>query len=245
MRGPLGFREARTIGEGGLGGVKDRAGSGFGLGNAKPIFFLGFLVKGRVGLGAVAFLLLLTKPFGLIDLPFGGRRSGVLLRGAGTTVGDQTFDGYDHRHSLDLAGNAASGDFRAQAGEFPEAVQDSLAAQVEAGHRFLLYELLLHTGTVLEHVVADTGFGFDVDGGVGVEAYGFGSTLVGHGSREDQVGKGYFLIGDEVADFIFGHRWLRGLEIEEIGTRVSRAVSQVLRSGRDSRGLVFPGERSR
>jgi hypothetical protein len=31
---------------------------------------------------------------------------------------------------------------------------------------------------------------------------------VGHGAREDQAGKGYFLIGDGVADFIFGHRWL-------------------------------------
>jgi hypothetical protein len=35
---------------------------------------------------------------------------------------------------------------------------------------------------------------------------------VGHGAREDQAGKGYFLIGDGVADFIFRHRWL--LEFE-------------------------------
>ena len=34
----------------------------------------------------------------------------------------------------------------------------------------------------------------------------------GHGAREDQAGKGYFLIGDGVADFIFGHRWLREFE---------------------------------
>jgi hypothetical protein len=34
---------------------------------------------------------------------------------------------------------------------------------------------------------------------------------VGHGAREDQAGKGYFLIGDGVADFIFGHRWLLGI----------------------------------
>ncbi len=86
-----------------------------------------------------------------------------------------------------------------------------LAARVQGAQAFglLLDDLLLHTGTVLEHVGADTGFGFDVGGGVGVEAYGRGGTLVGHGSREDQVGKGYFLIGDEVAYFIFGHRWLQ------------------------------------
>jgi hypothetical protein len=35
---------------------------------------------------------------------------------------------------------------------------------------------------------------------------------VGHGAREDQAGKGYFLIGDGVADFIFGHWWLREFE---------------------------------
>jgi hypothetical protein len=32
--------------------------------------------------------------------------------------------------------------------------------------------------------------------------------MVGHGSGEDEAGKGHFLIGDEVIDFIFGHRWL-------------------------------------
>jgi hypothetical protein len=45
-----------------------------------------------------------------------------------------------------------------------------------------------------------------------------GGTTVGHGSREDQAGKSYFLIGDEVADLIFGHKWLRGVEKEKIGT---------------------------
>jgi hypothetical protein len=60
----------------------------------------------------------------------------------------------------------------------------------------LLHELLVHGGPVFKHVGADTGFGFGVGGGVGVETHGFGGTAVGHGSREDQVGKGYFLIGD-------------------------------------------------
>ena len=40
-----------------------------------------------------------------------------------------------------------------------------------------------------EHVGADTGFGFGVGGGVGVEADRFGGMAVGHGGREDQAGK--------------------------------------------------------
>jgi hypothetical protein len=42
----------------------------------------------------------------------------------------------------------------------------------------LLDELLLHGVAVLEHVVADTGLGFGVGGGVGVEADGFGGMTV-------------------------------------------------------------------
>ena len=84
---------------------------------------------------------------------------------------------------------------------------------------FLLDELLLHGGPVLDHVGADTGFGFGVGGGVGVETDGFGGTAVGHGSREDQVGKGYFLISDWVADLIFGHRWLRFGEVGKLRER--------------------------
>jgi hypothetical protein len=59
---------------------------------------------------------------------------------------------------------------------------------------------------VLEHVGADMGFGFGVGGGVGVETHGFGGPAVGHGSREDQVGKGHFLIGDGVGDLILRHK---------------------------------------
>jgi hypothetical protein len=78
---------------------------------------------------------------------------------------------------------------------------------------------------VLEHVGADTGFGFGVGGGVGVEADGFGGMTVGHGAREDQARKGYFLIGDGVADFIFGHRGLREFEVgEKLGAVVSTAL---------------------
>jgi len=45
--------------------------------------------------------------------------------------------------------------------------------------------------------------------GVGAETHGLGGIAVGYVSREDQAGKDHFLIGDEVADFIFGHRCLR------------------------------------
>jgi len=115
--------------------------------------------------------------------------------------------GDDHGDGLDLAGDAASGHFGAEVGNFPEAGQNSFAVQVQPVQSvgLLLDELLLHGGAVLEHVGADTGFGFGVGGGVGVEADGFGGMTVGHGAREDQAGKGYFLIGDGVADFIFGH----------------------------------------
>jgi hypothetical protein len=58
--------------------------------------------------------------------------------------------------------------------------------------------LLLHGSAVVEHVGADTGLGFGVGGGVGVEVDGFGGTTVGHGARKDLAGKGYFLI-DELA----------------------------------------------
>ena len=92
--------------------------------------FLVFLVEGRVRLEAVGFRQLLAQPFGLIDLRLVRRRSGVLLRGAGATVRDQAFDGYDHRHGLDLAGNAASGDLGPRVASSREAVQDLLAAQV-------------------------------------------------------------------------------------------------------------------
>jgi hypothetical protein len=45
---------------------------------------------------------------------------------------------------------------------------------------------------------------------------------VGHGASEDQAGKGHFLIGDGIADFIFGHRWLRFREFEkQLGAEVS------------------------
>jgi hypothetical protein len=205
----------------------------FGLGEARLVFFLR---KCGVWLGVDVLLLLAAKPHGRpgracggIDIHLGERRGGFLLGGAGATVRDQAFDGHDHGEGLDLAGDAATGKFGAHFGDLPEAIQDLFAAQFlpalslhgKAGQvGFLIEELLLHGGTVLEHVGADTGLGFGVGGGVGVEAHGLSGIPVGHGSREDQAGKGYFLIGDEVGYVIFWHRWLRGIEKEKIGTRV-------------------------
>ena len=43
--------------------------------------------------------------------------------------GNQSFDGYDHRESLDLAGDGASGGFVAKIGQFPEPGQDLVATR--------------------------------------------------------------------------------------------------------------------
>jgi hypothetical protein len=132
----------------------------------------------------------------------GGRRGGFLLRRAGAAIRipiwDQAFDGDDHGEGLHLGGSAVSSHFGVQIGDFPEPRQDSLAALVPPTQflSFLLHELCVHGGPVLEHVGAHTGLGFGVGGSFGVKTDGFGGTAVGHFPREDQVGEGYFLIGD-------------------------------------------------
>ena len=55
---------------------------------------------------------------------------------------------------------------------------------------------------------------------------------VGHGSREDQAGKGYFLVCDGVADVVFGHRWLRLLGGCEVAREKLRAEVSELREAR-------------
>jgi hypothetical protein len=229
-------------------------GSGFGLGGTKLVFFLR---RCGVWLGVDGFLLLLAKPSGFIDIGFGERRGGFVLGGGGATVRDQAFDGHDHGEGFDLAGNAVACHFGAQFGDFPEAVQDLFAAlfvlaqslRGTAGEVGVLFEeLLLHGGTVLEHVGADTRFGLGVGGGVGVEADGLGGGMVGHGSREDEASKGHFLIGDEVTGFIFGHRWLLGLLIETLGRRVFRTVQKVAvawQGAAKCEFFRFPGEKTK
>ncbi len=122
------------------------------------------------------------------------------------TDGDEVLHGDDYGEGLDLSSNAALGHFGGEVGDFPEAVQHLFAVQaqgVESVHgtpgQVGLFLEVLHAGTMLEQVGADTGFG--VGGGVGVEAGSFGGLMVGHGSGEDQVSKGYFLIGNGIADF--------------------------------------------
>ena len=220
---------SKTGGAGGRRRVSGRAGSGFGLprhaGAGRLTFFLG---NCGTGLGVDGFSRLLAKPGGAIDLRVNGQRGGLVRRRNSAAIRDQAFDGHDHCEGLDLAGNAAAGHFGAQVGDFPESGQNLLAAQILPAQflGILLDELLLNGGPMLKHIGTDTRLGFGVGSGIGVKTDGFGGTTVGHGSREDQAGKGYFLIGDEVGDFIFGHRWLRGVEKEKLGTLVRRERSR-------------------
>jgi hypothetical protein len=78
-------------------------------------------------------VLLFAEPLSGVDICFHGRGRGLRGGRGKTAVGDQPFDGYDHGERLDLAGNAASGHFRAQGGEFPETVQDLLAGGRQPG----------------------------------------------------------------------------------------------------------------
>jgi hypothetical protein len=191
----------------------------------------------RAGLGAGGFPLLLAKPGG-IDWRVNRWRGGFLLGGRGATVvvaiRDQAFDGDDHGEGLDLGGHAVSSHVGVQVGDFPEAGQDSLAALIQPALllKFLLHEAIMHGRPVLEHVGADPGVGFGVGGGVGVETGGFGSLTVGHSSRENQVGKGYFLVSNEVADLILGHKWLRLSGGCEVAREKLRAKVSELREAR-------------
>jgi hypothetical protein len=102
-----------------------------------------------------------------------------------------------------VAGNAAAGHFGAQVGDFPEAGQDLFAPRFSRRSPSVLARRAVAARRHgARSCSADTGLGFGVGGGVGVEAHGLGGTTIGHGSKEDQAGKSYFLIGDEVADFI-------------------------------------------
>ena len=135
-------------------------------------------------------------------------------RGGGIHSGrNQAFDGYDHRKSLDLAGDDASGHFVAKIGQFPEPGQDLVATKVQLAQPFgfLVHQLFLNGGAVLDHVGANAGLGFGVGGGFGIETDGFCGAAVIHGSGKDQVSKGHFLIGDGIADSIFGYRSSRSL----------------------------------
>jgi hypothetical protein len=67
-----------------------------------------------------------------------------------------------------------------------------------------------------------------------IETNGFCGAAVIHGSGKDQVSKGDFLIGDGIADSIFGHRSSRFSVCRRLGERLG-AVSLLLAS--DTKGL--------
>jgi hypothetical protein len=109
-----------------------------------------------------------------IEWRVNGRRGGFVLGGDGAAIRDQAFDGDDHGEGLDLGGHAVAGPFGFQVGDFPEAGQDFVAAQVEPAQflGILLDELLLNGGTVFNDVGADTRLGFDVSSWIVVETCG-------------------------------------------------------------------------
>jgi hypothetical protein len=51
----------------------------------------------------------------------------------------------------------------------------------------------------------------------GVETDGFCGAAVTHGSGQDQVSKGHFLVGDGIGDWVFRHRESSFLGLLEIG----------------------------
>ena len=107
----------------------------------------------------------------------------AIIHGCGR---DQSFDGYDHRKSLDLAGDDASGHLAAKIGQFPETGQDLVATKVQPAQPFgfLVHQPFPDGGAVLNHVGADARLGFGVGGGVGIEADSFRSAAVIHGSGQ-------------------------------------------------------------
>jgi hypothetical protein len=240
------FRGAEGAGEDGFARVKVRAGGRarvrrricrLGGRNARPI-----VVSDRVraGLGAGGFPLLLAKPGGGIDLRVNGRRGGFVLGGAGATVRIPIGIRPSMATIMERALIWADMLFRVMSGS--RSAISQRRARTRSRPRFsrrcssvcLLHEVFVHGGPVLEHVGADPGFGFGVGGGVGVETDGFGGTAVGHGSRENHVGKGYFLIGDEVAHWIFGHKWLRLPRSCEVAREKLRAeISELLEARRE------------
>jgi hypothetical protein len=171
-------------------------------------------------------VLLFAAPLRGVDIWFDGRGRGLRPGSGEAAVWNQAFDGYDHRKSLDLAGDDAPGRFVAESGQLPEAGQDLVAAKVQLAQtfHFLVHQLFPYGGAVLLHVGADAGLGFGIGGGFGIETDSFCGAAVIHGSGKDQVSKGHFLIGDGIGDprhagagSIFGHRSSRFLVCWSLG----------------------------
>ena len=96
-------------------------GGGFGIGGGYGIAWL--LRRGLV--------LLFAEPLRLVDLCLDGRGRGLRPGWGEAAVRNEAFDGYDHGKGLDLAGDAASGHFGAEIGQFPEPGQDLVATKVQ------------------------------------------------------------------------------------------------------------------
>jgi len=110
-------------------------------------------------------------------------------------------------HDIEAAGDPALIALRDELATYP-----SPPPATRPDTRAILVPLRVRVrGAVLVHVGADAGLGFDIGGGVGIETDGFCGAAVIHGSGKDQVSKGHFLIGDGIADSIFGHRSSRSL----------------------------------
>jgi hypothetical protein len=171
-------------------------------------------------------VLLFAEPLSGVDICFDGRGRGWRRGWGKAAVWNQSFDGHDHRESLDLAGDDAPGRFVAESGQFPEAGQDLVATKVQLTQPvgFLVHELFPDGGAVLHHVGLDAGLGFGVGGGFGIETNRFCGATVIHGSGHDQESKGHFLIGDGIGDFVFGHRSSRSFVLLEIGVDVFAAL---------------------
>ena len=88
-----------------------------------------------------------------------------------------------------------------------------------------LISFSLTAARLLDHVGADAGLGSGIGGGVGIEADSFRSAAVIHGSGQNQVSKGHFLIGDGIGDRVFGHSGSLS-RLQEMGRAVVSHPSQ-------------------
>ena len=86
-------------------GLGDLVGAGLGFPGGNGITWL---PRGLV--------LLFAAPLRGVDLWLDGRGCGLRCGWGGAAAGNQSFDGYDHRKGLDLAGDGAPGYFVAEIG---------------------------------------------------------------------------------------------------------------------------------
>jgi hypothetical protein len=108
-------------------GVDNLACAGLGFLECNGIAWIFISSMGTCGL-----LLGFLEPLSGVDFCFDWRGFGLGC-GWGGAAGNQSFDGYDQRNGLDLAGDGAPGYFVAEIGELPEPGQDLDANKVLIG----------------------------------------------------------------------------------------------------------------